>query len=184
MTDALADLASRDPIIEYIAAASTAAGALISAAAVVAALWIASRNRKHQLIDRKDDLDRELQAQADTIIVEFLVDSPQTYRSRDIPYVSMARIRNHSANPILDVIFQIWTTTLDQDSLRVDYEKIVLAEEIKRIDIEFEPNDGSDWPISCRVRWRDHYGNQWVINRGDEYPVPFTGQPPQITIGS
>ena len=154
--------------------------ALIAAAAVVVALAIAVQSRRHQVNDRKEDLERELQAQADMVIVEFLTFAPQDQFPAGPLYSGLASVSNHSDFPILDVVFEMWNRPVDELERPISCNtKIMLPDERQyQLNERFKRWKETKILYACRLRWRDRYGNQWVYNHGDEHPSPFRGQPP------
>lgn len=170
------DIATANAVIAF----GTIAAILITAAAVVVALAIAVQSRRQQTADRREELQRELRAQADMVIVEFLTFPPDGQFPAGPLYSGLASVSNHSDSPILDVVFEMWNRPPDELEHPISSTtKIMLPNERQyQLNERFERWKETQVLYACRLRWRDRYGNQWVYNHGDDYPSPFHGQPP------
>lgn len=169
------DTASR---IDLIAALGQVIGALFTAAAVVVALYIASRDRRARLASDR----ARSKAQARQIYVQYgSLSKPREIRGRTVPWTLGVMVRNLSDSAILDVVLEGWATRQASEQAEVGrYIAKGLVSPGIGIDAELQ-FDGTEEvekfePRGWRVCWTDGGGVRWAAGGTSDGRTPPTGE--------
>ncbi|MEU7848481.1 hypothetical protein AB0B74_30675 [Micromonospora parva] len=159
----------------WIGAIGQALGALFTAAAVVVALCLASKESRDR---KREDFGRSL-AQAKLVRVggPGLV-APNERHGRN-EYRTEFKIENYSDRPILDLHIELWTG----QTKRTERPNMAVHSDVwKREQAEFlRLSAGEQEPAvtAWRVRWTDADGRQWCIDKAGTDPYPYAGEAPR-----
>lgn len=160
---------------DWIAAVGQVAGAIFTAAAVVAALWIALHDAKRQrdadAQRRDEDLDRDhRRAISQARLVHISWPDYVGYKNSSRTTIDQLSITNRSDRPILDASMEIWTDRdcLDRSAPFQSHAKMLLpgkTTEIRPPCTDGTQQDRATRPITraWRVHWTDADGRHWTV---------------------
>jgi hypothetical protein len=170
-------ICDKNTFLDWMVALGTWGAAIAAVLGAGAAIYVANRDRQDRATERDYSEHREAQAQADLIIVGFPHGTPDT-KDR-APILEMRIVaQNYSSFPILDVTHEVWTIPYTgQDPTR---DSKLIAQVGGKAEVPLEVPVLSDEHLYARrAKWRDHYGRIWVLNKQDERPEEYIGQPPK-----
>jgi hypothetical protein len=153
--------------IDVMIAVGTMLAALASAFAAGSAICIASKARKGRIADRDRSEQREAQAQASRITTPSY---SRLTRSNGRGHAEV-QVRNLSDSPILDVWFELWL--ISDDVPKKQRMSLIRDTRAETIRLSFDIGDSTFALRKRRVRWRDHYGNLWVLDENADRPSPY-----------